>query len=159
MIQTFLTKHGILQVLQAPYSPDMATCDFWLFPKINNTLKGSCFESCGEIMQNMTAQLHAVRKEAFQYCFQRWKDLLLSVWHHKSPTLNEISYCNRSDIELFSRPKVRYFLYRPCIFLTRPCWWLGGFPTDGIVTPHQLPLTIPLAVPIWICLLYTSRCV
>jgi histone-lysine N-methyltransferase SETMAR len=29
LIQSFLAKHGIPVVWQAPYSPDMAPCDFW----------------------------------------------------------------------------------------------------------------------------------
>jgi hypothetical protein len=28
LIQSFLVKHGIPVVCQAPYSPDMAPCDF-----------------------------------------------------------------------------------------------------------------------------------
>jgi hypothetical protein len=36
LIQTFLAKHSITVVHQAPYSPDMAPCDFWLFPQVEN---------------------------------------------------------------------------------------------------------------------------
>ncbi|PNF29776.1 Actin-related protein 2/3 complex subunit 4 [Cryptotermes secundus] len=57
-----------------PYSPDMAPCDFWLFPRLKTPLKGCHFDSREEIIQNATAQLHAIPKEAFQNCFQRWKD-------------------------------------------------------------------------------------
>jgi histone-lysine N-methyltransferase SETMAR len=32
LIQSFLAKHGIPVVCQAPYSPNMTPCDFWLFP-------------------------------------------------------------------------------------------------------------------------------
>ncbi|PNF41644.1 hypothetical protein B7P43_G07642, partial [Cryptotermes secundus] len=68
LIQVFQAKHGIPQVRQAPYSPDMGPCDFWLFPRLK-------FDSREDIIQNKTAQLHAIPKEAFQNCFQRWKDL------------------------------------------------------------------------------------
>ncbi|EFN86118.1 hypothetical protein EAI_13586, partial [Harpegnathos saltator] len=34
LIQEFLTKHGIVQLRQPPYSPDVAPCDFWLFSKL-----------------------------------------------------------------------------------------------------------------------------
>jgi hypothetical protein len=43
LIQGFLAKHGIPQVRQAPYSPDMAPCDFWLFPRLKTQLRGSRF--------------------------------------------------------------------------------------------------------------------
>ena len=72
LIQTFLAKHNIPLVRQAPYSPDMAPCDFWLFPKLKLPLKGSRFESREDIMQNATAQLYSIPKEAFQKCFQQW---------------------------------------------------------------------------------------
>jgi len=41
LIQTFLAKHNISAVRQAPYSPDMAPCDYWLFPHLKTQLKGT----------------------------------------------------------------------------------------------------------------------
>jgi hypothetical protein len=43
LIDSFLAKHSIPVVLQAPDSPDMAPCDLWLFPKLKRPLKGSHF--------------------------------------------------------------------------------------------------------------------
>ncbi|XP_055952375.1 uncharacterized protein LOC129988229 isoform X2 [Argiope bruennichi] len=34
LIQTFFAEHGIPVISQPPYSPDMAPCEFWLFPKL-----------------------------------------------------------------------------------------------------------------------------
>ncbi|XP_025152971.1 putative uncharacterized protein FLJ37770 [Harpegnathos saltator] len=39
-IQQFLTKHNTVVMPQSSYSPDMAPCDFFLFPKLKRTLKG-----------------------------------------------------------------------------------------------------------------------
>jgi hypothetical protein len=44
----------------------MAPCDFWLFPRLKTPLKGSRFDSREDIIQNATAQLHAIPKEAFR---------------------------------------------------------------------------------------------
>jgi hypothetical protein len=53
----------------------MAPCDFWLFLRLKTLLKGSLFDSRKDIIiQNATAQLHTIPKQAFQKCFQRWKD-------------------------------------------------------------------------------------
>ncbi|XP_067120045.1 protein GVQW3-like [Centruroides vittatus] len=41
LIQTFVAKHNIPVVHHAPYSPNMAPCDFWLFPKLKMPLKGT----------------------------------------------------------------------------------------------------------------------
>jgi transposase len=72
LIQSFLAKHGIPVVWQAPYSPDMAPCDFWLFPKLKRQLKGSHFDS-HEDMRNVRKELRSLPEEAFQKCFQQWK--------------------------------------------------------------------------------------
>jgi hypothetical protein len=63
LIQGFLPKHGIPQVRQAPYYPDMAPCDL-------TQVKGSRFDSREDIIQNETEQLHTIPKQAFQNCFQ-----------------------------------------------------------------------------------------
>lgn len=73
LIQQFLAKHGITQVRQAPYSPDLAPCDFWLFPKLKRPLKGSRFETREHIMANATTELQAIRKQDYQTCFEKWK--------------------------------------------------------------------------------------
>ena len=43
LVLAFLEKHRISQVCQSPCSPDLAPCDFWLFPKLKSTLKGRRF--------------------------------------------------------------------------------------------------------------------
>ena len=36
LVKDYLTKMGIKTVAQPPYSPDLAPCDFWLFPKLRD---------------------------------------------------------------------------------------------------------------------------
>jgi hypothetical protein len=74
MMQGFLAKNGIPQVRQAHYSPGMAPCDFWLFPRLKTPLKDSRFDSREDIMRNATKELRSLPKEAFQKCFQQWKE-------------------------------------------------------------------------------------
>jgi len=40
-MQQFLAKHGTAQLQQPPYSPDLALCDFFLFPRLKKVLKGN----------------------------------------------------------------------------------------------------------------------
>ena len=35
LVQQFLAKHGTARLQQPPYSADLATCDFFLFPRLN----------------------------------------------------------------------------------------------------------------------------
>jgi hypothetical protein len=55
---------------QPPYSPDMAPCDFLLFPKMKKTLKGCCFTS-------KLNELKAIPKIEFEKCFKDWR----KHWH------------------------------------------------------------------------------
>ena len=73
LIQDFLAKHNIPLVRQPPYSPDMAPCDFWLFPKLKLPLKGTRFESREDIMRNATYRLLTIPESAFQKCFEQWQ--------------------------------------------------------------------------------------
>ena len=49
LMQSFLAKHQITQVTQTPYSPDLASWFFWLFPKLKSPLKGKRFQTIDEI--------------------------------------------------------------------------------------------------------------
>ena len=60
LMQSFLTKHQITQVIQPLYSPDLVPCDFWLFPKLKSPLKGKSFQTVDEILENTTGQLMAI---------------------------------------------------------------------------------------------------
>ena len=58
-VQSFLEKHQITQVTQPPYKPELAPCDFWLFPKLKSPLKGKRFQTVNVIKQNTMWQLMA----------------------------------------------------------------------------------------------------
>ncbi|GFU02082.1 hypothetical protein TNCV_837261 [Trichonephila clavipes] len=51
----------------------MSPPDFFLFPKIKNTLKGHRFQDIETIKQNLTQQLQAIPKSEFQKGFEDWK--------------------------------------------------------------------------------------
>ena len=50
LVTDYLTKMGIKTVPQPPYNPDIAPCDFWLFPK----LRGCCYETIEETKEDVT---------------------------------------------------------------------------------------------------------
>jgi len=51
----FLSNKNITPCPHPPYSPDLAPCDFWFFPKVKMTMKGKGFESIQDIEAAMTA--------------------------------------------------------------------------------------------------------
>ena len=58
---------GIKTVPQPPYSPDLAPCDFWLFPK----LRGCRYETIKEMKKAVTKVIDMLTQEDFHEAFQR----------------------------------------------------------------------------------------
>ena len=48
LVTNYLTKMGMKTVPYSPYSPDLAPCDFWLFPKLKENLRGCRYETTEE---------------------------------------------------------------------------------------------------------------
>jgi hypothetical protein len=57
-------------ILHPSYSPDLAPCDFFLFPKMNLKLKGLRFDTIEEIQAESQRVLDTVREKDFQEAFQ-----------------------------------------------------------------------------------------
>ena len=53
---------GIQAGRQPPYSPDVAPCDFWLFPK----LRGFRYETIEEMKEAVTKVIDMLTQEDFQ---------------------------------------------------------------------------------------------
>jgi hypothetical protein len=73
-VREFLAKHSIPVVPYPPYSPDLAPCDFFLFPRLKSTLKGKQFQDVADIQLNTTRQLQAIPKQAYQTYTEKQKD-------------------------------------------------------------------------------------
>jgi hypothetical protein len=53
-VREFLAKKSITKMDHPSYSSDLAPCDFWLFPKLKNTLKGQRLADIPDIQRNVT---------------------------------------------------------------------------------------------------------
>ena len=58
---------GIKTVPHPPYSPELAPCDFWLFPK----LKGCRYETIEEMKEAVTKVIDMLTQEDFHENFQK----------------------------------------------------------------------------------------
>ena len=58
---------------QPPYSPDLAPCDFRLFPKRKIPLRGHGFDTIEEIQAESKKALKAIPEIKFNKCFDDWK--------------------------------------------------------------------------------------
>jgi hypothetical protein len=63
-----------IPVLQHPlYSQDLASCDFYLFPKVKSALKGTHFLSVNEVKSKTVDLCNRVSDDDLQHCFEQWK--------------------------------------------------------------------------------------
>ena len=67
LVTDYLTKMGINTVPQPPYSPDLAPCDFWLFPK----LRGCRYETIEEMKGAVTKVIDTLTQEDFHGVFRK----------------------------------------------------------------------------------------
>ena len=68
----FLATKQITVMEHPAYSWDLASSDFFQFPKIKNILKGKHFDDIHDIRSNTTAGLKAITQNQFQNCFEGW---------------------------------------------------------------------------------------
>lgn len=72
-VKAFLAKHSIPVLNHPPYSPDLAPCDFYLFPKVKSALKGTRFETVEAVKEKAASVMNELTEEDFQHCFGKWK--------------------------------------------------------------------------------------
>ena len=63
-----------MPTLEQPlYSPDLAPCDFFLFPKLKGVIKGTRVPDVEAIKRAVTTELQRIPEEAFRGCIEAWK--------------------------------------------------------------------------------------
>ena len=67
LVTDYLTKMGIETVSHPTYSPDLTSCDFWLFPK----LRGCRYETIEEMKEAVTKVIDTLTQEGFDGAFQK----------------------------------------------------------------------------------------
>ncbi|UYV69087.1 hypothetical protein LAZ67_6002340 [Cordylochernes scorpioides] len=77
LVRDFLAKNNTLMMPQPPYSPDLAPCDFFLFPKLKRPMKRQCYATLDEIKTASKEELKKILKKDFLKCFEDWKN----CWH------------------------------------------------------------------------------
>jgi hypothetical protein len=61
----FVTNNNMVIITHPPYSPDLAPCDFALFPK--------CFETVSDIQRESQAILNSVKENDCHCALEVWK--------------------------------------------------------------------------------------
>ena len=72
-IRQFLAARNVPTLEQPPYSPDLALCDFFLFPKFKRVIRGTKFPDVEAIKRAVTTELGRIPEEALRGCIEAWK--------------------------------------------------------------------------------------
>ena len=67
LVTDYLTKMGIKTVPRPPYSPDLTSCDFWLFPN----LRGYRYETIELMKEAVTKVIDTLTQKDFHGAFQK----------------------------------------------------------------------------------------
>ncbi|GFR70660.1 transposase [Elysia marginata] len=63
-----------IQVLPHPaYSPDLAPCDFWLFPILKGRLAGRKFDRIQDLAKAENSELRTIPEKDYQVVFRKWQ--------------------------------------------------------------------------------------
>jgi hypothetical protein len=71
----FVTNNNMVVVSHTPCSPDLAPCDFILFPKLKMKLNGRRFETMSDIQRESQAVPNNTKENYFRDAFEAWKKL------------------------------------------------------------------------------------
>jgi hypothetical protein len=74
VIRQLLANKTITVRPHPPQSPDLAPCDFWLFPEIKLTMEINRFYTIQKIEPATKDRLRALTKYDFQSSFRSWRD-------------------------------------------------------------------------------------
>jgi len=72
-VQQFLAKNNMMVIPHPPHSPDLAPCDFFLFPPMKCQMKGKHFADVSEMKKKMLEVLNNISAKEFQKCSQQWE--------------------------------------------------------------------------------------
>ncbi len=76
LTKTYLENQGISNLPHPPYSPDLAPCDFFLFPKIKKELKNKKYDHVENLARAVQAVTSRITLEDYHNCFETWKKRL-----------------------------------------------------------------------------------
>ena len=68
----FMTKKRIKLLPHAPYSLDLAPCDFWLFPQLKTFLAKSKFDTKMELKVALEGNMREVSKNGLLFVMESW---------------------------------------------------------------------------------------
>ncbi|KAI6655368.1 Transposase [Oopsacas minuta] len=76
LTKNFLDVQGLESLPHPPYSPDLAPCNFWLFPKLKIYLQGKDFNTLQALGTGLYQYFKSNPKEDNRNVFYKWMERL-----------------------------------------------------------------------------------
>lgn len=70
--KAFLSSENVETVAHPPYSPDLAPCDFYLFPKIKDLMRGLTFKTPEDAVATFNQHVENMQSSDWVSCFEKW---------------------------------------------------------------------------------------
>ena len=77
--QNKIALSGIKTIPHPPYSPDLSPCDFWLFGRLKEFLKGNRFQTEKELFDKVQEFLNLIKKDEISKVYEEWIERLHKV--------------------------------------------------------------------------------
>ncbi len=82
----FIGENDMEMLAHPPYSPDLAPCDFFLFPRLKNELRGHRFRTIADLQQAVHRTLRTIPAEDFESALMslpvRWMKCVSAEGHY-----------------------------------------------------------------------------
>jgi [histone H3]-lysine36 N-dimethyltransferase SETMAR len=72
-VNDYLQQERVKLLPHLPYRPDLAPCDFFLFPKLKKALGGKRYERVECLARAVQAVVDGIPKEEYYTCFEDWR--------------------------------------------------------------------------------------
>ncbi|UYV78911.1 hypothetical protein LAZ67_17000241 [Cordylochernes scorpioides] len=91
LVRDRLAKNNTLMMPQPPYSPDLAPCDFFLFPKLKRPMKGRRYATLDEIKTASKEELKKIFKNDFFEVLRRLEKPLAQKYRNRKEAMVEVT--------------------------------------------------------------------
>jgi histone-lysine N-methyltransferase SETMAR len=68
----YLMDEGVQLLPHPPYSPDLAPCDFFVFPRVKDRLRGNRFNTAEDAIEAYESALQSLGEADWHSCFETW---------------------------------------------------------------------------------------
>ena len=101
VVKSFLASEKVKVLNHRPYSPDLSSCDFFLYPRLKKMLSGKKYTSKSSVGSAIYQCLQQIPKEVYLSAFRDWVKRLQKCVSAKGNTLKVCEAVLTSSHNLF----------------------------------------------------------